>query len=295
MPDWRAAALAALAAEPVALVTILATEGSAPRGAGTRMMVTADGLAGTVGGGALEHRLLQQARLLLDEAPGCWRIQDYPLGPFLGQCCGGRVRALVERLDADNAGWIATAGAQVVELLPDRVERRMGNVPAPLARGSRPEAGARFGEPEDGPRLPVMLFGAGHVGTAIAALCEGLPLALAWYDSRAEAAERPGVVLADEEMQAACAAEASSDTAVLVLTHDHQLDYRLVAAALGSQAGFVGLIGSATKRARFLGRLARDGIDATRLTCPIGLPGITGKEPAVIAIAAVGQLLTLPR
>ena len=84
--------------------------------------------------------------------------------------------------------------------------------------------------------------------------------------------------------------------AVLILTHDHALDYRLVAAALRGPAAFVGLIGSATKRARFLARLERDGFDAAarvRLTCPIGLPGITGKAPEVIALATLAQLLTL--
>jgi len=295
MPDWAPAALAALAAEPTALVTILATEGSAPRGAGTRMTVTAARLAGTIGGGALEHRLVQQARLLLDEAPGTWRIQDYPLGPFLGQCCGGRVRVLIERLDPDHAAWIAHGGTQRVALLPDRVARVAGRDAPLLARGARPEAGACFGEPDDGPKLDVMLFGAGHVGGAIAALFPGLPLRLAWYDSRPEAAEQPGVVLADEGELAACAAAAPADAAILILTHDHQLDYRLVAAALGSPARFVGLIGSATKRARFLSRLAKDAIDSARLTCPIGLAGVEGDEPAVIAVAVVAQLLTLPR
>ena len=137
------------------------------------------------------------------------------------------------------------------------------------------------------------MFGAGHVGRAIAARADGLPLHLAWYDSRPEAAETPGVVLADEDAMVACAAAAPDDAAVVILTHDHGLDYRLTAAALGSRARFVGLIGSQTKRARFLSRLAADGVDAARLTCPIGLPGISGKEPEVIAIATLAQLLML--
>jgi xanthine/CO dehydrogenase XdhC/CoxF family maturation factor len=101
------------------------------------------------------------------------------------------------------------------------------------------------------------------------------------------------VMLADEEAMAACAGSADSDTAVVILTHDHGLDYRLTAAALASEALYVGLIGSETKRARFLSRLAKDGVDATRLTCPIGLPGPRGKEPEVIAIATLAQLLML--
>ena len=98
MADWTAHAREALQQGPAALVTILATEGSAPRGPGARMVVTETGLAGTIGGGALEHQATAQARTILALAPGSWRVQDYPLGPLLGQCCGGRVRLLVEHL-----------------------------------------------------------------------------------------------------------------------------------------------------------------------------------------------------
>uniref|UniRef100_UPI0030D738E7 XdhC family protein n=4 Tax=Pseudomonadota TaxID=1224 RepID=UPI0030D738E7 len=89
---------------------------------------------------------------------------------------------------------------------------------------------------------------------------------------------------------------AGDTAAILVLTHDHGLDYRLTAAALRSRACFIGLIGSQTKRARFLSRLRGEGFgddDLSRLTCPIGLPGVTGKEPEVIAIAALAQILSL--
>src|SRR5436190_9235365 len=98
MAEWTAQARAALLEGPAALVTILATEGSAPRGPGARMVVTEAGLAGTIGGGALEHQAAEQARAILSHPPGGWRVQDYPLGPLLGQCCGGRVRLLVEQL-----------------------------------------------------------------------------------------------------------------------------------------------------------------------------------------------------
>ena len=94
MADWIGAARAALAEGPAALVTILATEGSAPRRPGARMVVTEGGLAGTIGGGRLEHLSAAQARAILGQAPGSWRVQDYPLGPMLGQCCGGRSPAV---------------------------------------------------------------------------------------------------------------------------------------------------------------------------------------------------------
>ena len=296
MADWIGQAKAALDRGPAALVTVLATEGSAPRGAGARMVVTRDGLSGTIGGGALEHHAAAQARALLEQAPGAWRVQDYPLGPLLGQCCGGRVRLLVERLGDD--AWLdpaATAARIVATLGAEAIERRTSDAaPPPLsARGERPGPGTAFVEPEDRARRLVLLFGAGHVGRAIASRAPGLPLQIAWYDTRPEAAETPGVVLSAEDDAVACAGEAPAGAAVLILTHDHALDYRLTAAALASEAGFVGLIGSATKRARFLSRLAADGVQAARLVCPIGLPGVTGKEPDVIAIAALAQLLTL--
>ncbi len=293
MTDWTAQARDALQTGPAALVTILATEGSAPRGPGARMIVTEEGLAGSIGGGALEHLAIEQARRILALAPGAWRVQDYPLGPLLGQCCGGRVRLLVERI-AD----LPEEDGPFDVRLDDRVERRLiasGTEPPPLpsARGPLPAAGARFLEVVETDRRPVSLFGAGHVGRAIAARAPGLPLHLSWYDSRPEAAETPGVMLAGEEEMVACAAGASDRAAIVIMTHDHGLDYRLTAAALGSAAPYVGLIGSQTKRARFLTRLAADGVDAARLTCPIGLPGLKGREPEVIAIATLAQLLML--
>ena len=292
MADWTSQAREALQQGPAALVTILATEGSAPRGPGARMVVTETGLAGSIGGGALEHQAMAQARAILALAPGSWRVQDYPLGPLLGQCCGGRVRLLVEHLESvpDGEGPFEVT-------LSDRVERRL-----PSGGSARERWGREARSPPPAPvsssrskrdRLPVCLFGAGHVGRAIAARAAGLPLHLAWYDSRPEMAETPGVVLADEAAMVARAAAAPDGAAVVILTHDHGLDYRLAAAALGGRARFVGLIGSRTKRARFLTRLAADGVDAARLTCPIGLPGIEGREPEVIAIATLAQLLML--
>lgn len=289
--DWRAFARAAHAVGPVALVTVLATEGSAPRGAGTRMVVTQDSIAGTIGGGRLEYQAIEQARAILSHPRGAWRVQDWPLGPLLGQCCGGRVRLLIEHLD--DTGWFDAP--TLARLEEGRIVRRPADaitVGPVAARGPLPGPGTVFLEPDDGPRLPVMLFGAGHVGQAIAMRLPGLPIDLGWFDSRPEQ-DRTGVVVQDEDDLVACAGEASADNAVLILTHDHQLDYRLTAAALQSPARFVGLIGSATKRGRFLSRLGTDGIGTARLTCPIGIDGLSGKEPGVIAIAVIAQLLML--
>jgi xanthine dehydrogenase accessory factor len=306
IPDWLEALRAARGHEPVALVTVLSTEGSTPRRAGTRMAVTAAASIGTIGGGALEHQAIDQARRLLAEPPGSWRVQDWPLGPLLGQCCGGQVRLMIEHVDADPRHWDWT----------DYVERRKpvatyfhdarkpvdrhpaenceAGVPPPLPpRSPKPAKGTIFIEPDDRrAHRPLLMFGAGHVGVAIASRLPRLPFRLAWFDPRQNRAI-PGVSLQDEEAMVACAAEAGADAAILILTHDHALDYRLTAAALRSRAGFVGLIGSQTKRARFLSRLKDEGVEAGRLTCPIGIAGIPDKQPDVIAIAVIAQLLML--
>jgi xanthine dehydrogenase accessory factor len=304
--DWTVQAREALREGPAALVTVLAVEGSAPRGPGARMVVTETSQAGSIGGGALEHQATAQARAILAIEPGSWRVQDYPLGPLLGQCCGGRVRLLVERLECvpeqDGAFEVTLSDHVERKLLPGEGRGPDSNT-EPLepgfrrgtmeARGPLPAVGSRFVEPVESDCLPALLFGAGHVGRAIVDRGAGLPIQIAWYDSRPELAETPGLVIAGETELVACARQAPEGAAILILTHDHALDYRLVAAALGGRAGFVGLIGSQTKRARFLSRLAADGIDFARLTCPIGLPGIEGREPEVIAIAALAQLLML--
>lgn len=289
--------------EPTAMVSVLASEGSAPRGAGTRMLVTADGQEGTIGGGTLEYRAVDQARAILGLPRGTWRVQDYPLGPLLGQCCGGRVRILVEHLDPEALGWLhdAEPGRMLstrfedAALVREVFERETATRQS--ARGDRPQAGARIVEPVGERPRPVYLFGAGHVGQAIARHMTGLPLQLAWFDTRPEQAHIDGVTVVPEEDIAACVAEAPADAAVLILTHDHPLDYHLTLAALRRDPlAFVGLIGSSTKIARFRSRLLADGVapDALdRLTAPIGVPGVTGKEPDVIAIAVCAQLLQL--
>lgn len=293
--DWIAPAKAALAAGRTALVTVLATEGSAPRGAGTRMIVTDGASIDTIGGGRLEHQAIDQARAILSHPPGTWRVQDYPLGPLLGQCCGGRVRLLIEHLDDMEWADDLNAGDNVaVRFETGRVVRTATNATStPLAaRGERPSLFVEHGRPRS---RCVQLFGAGHVGKAIARALQGLPFSLAWFDTRPEMDAAGVTILADRDITD-CLRDADAETMVLILTHDHGLDYRLAAAAMASQAAFVGLIGSKTKRARFLSRLAADGFDEgarARLTCPIGLPGIDGNEPDIIAIAVAAQLLRL--
>ncbi|MCI4592580.1 xanthine dehydrogenase accessory protein XdhC [Sphingobium sp. BYY-5] len=303
MTEWLGWLRDVAGKEPSALVSIVASEGSAPRGAGTRMLVTADALQGTIGGGQLEFRAVEQARTILAHPPGSWRVQDYPLGPLLGQCCGGRVRLLVEHVDPADLGWIADATEErilVSTFMTDRVARHVNDhaMPSGLsARGDRPRAGDSLAEIIGQHRRPLYLFGAGHVGQAIARHAANLPFRLSWFDTRPVFETIEGVAVVPEAAIEQCVADAPDDAAILILTHDHGLDYRLTHAALRRPpCAFIGLIGSATKRARFHARLERDGIDApsrSRLTSPIGVAGVTGKEPDVIAIAVLAQLLQL--
>ena len=307
---WPQVALARLArGGPVALVTVLATEGSAPREAGARMLAWPDGQWGTIGGGNLEHQVTLQARRMLDldEGPAL-AIQDYPLGPFLAQCCGGRVRLLIERLDAADTAWLADAARRVdageafaiawVLGARDRTVTPGAGCPTVgdrliTARGAKPAEGDRIALPEAaaGPRL--LLFGAGHVGQALALALAPLPYRLSWFDSRPDVATASGATHATPDRLLDQATQGAPFT--LILTHDHALDYALTHAALGApEKGWVGLIGSDTKRARFTRRLIGDGVGPealTRLSCPIGLAAITGKAPEIIAVSVAADLL----
>ena len=307
MSQWTLWLRDIASAQPAALVSVLATEGSAPRGAGTRMLVTAGELHGTIGGGALEFRAIEQARAILAHPPGHWRVQDYPLGPLLGQCCGGRVRLLIEHVDPAALGWLrdvvdATARSALVTTLgAGQVERLIVPDTQPVAlsaRGPMPGEGSAFVERITTQRRPLYLFGAGHVGQAIARHAAGLPFALAWFDTREELAGIDGLTVTPEDEIAHCVEEAPADAAIAILTHDHGLDYGLALAAMlrPEPVAFVGLIGSQTKKARFFSRFERDGVvpeALSRLHCPIGIEGVGGKEPDVIAVSVLAQLLQL--
>jgi xanthine dehydrogenase accessory factor len=290
----------------VALVTVAKVEGSTPREAGARMVVAADGAtSGSIGGGMLEWDAIACARQLLrNSRPVQWRTVS--LGPALDQCCGGRAELLHEVFDARDRDWIAPLAAHTGASLSVRAEpaadgryRRA----ATKARGALDQTiviektGAlveRFGEA----RTPLLLFGAGHVGRALVRALAPLPFSIRWIDDRADASfagaaeevETLVTALPEAELQ-----DAPAGTFVLVMTHSHALDMMLVAAAL-PQARFpyVGLIGSATKRATFERRLREQGIAPEairRLVCPIGVAGIVGKSPPVIAASVAAELL----
>ena len=316
---WASQALQTLSrGETLALVTVIAAEGSTPREAGARMLVTPAGQSGTIGGGNLEYRATQQARRLLTQSERGFALQDYPLGPFLQQCCGGHVRLLLERLDEGSRAWLEPAARAEAAGRPYALEARVcgtrlqraffadetqwvGAVSmvdaagAPLP-GRRPALSEGDGliERIDAARPRLLLFGAGHVGQAIARAFAPLPFRLDWYDSRPETSmsgAAAGVAIQDETRLIQLAGEAGPDDLVLILTHNHDLDYQLTRAALAAGPAYVGLIGSQTKKARFLRRLREDGLDAAGLTCPIGIPGLKSKAPEVIAVSVAADLL----
>ena len=269
--------LTQLAREPAVLVRVDATQGSVPREAGTWMAVFADSLVGTIGGGHLEYEAIARARALLQD-PHALRQgagqEDrqtslrFALGPALGQCCGGVVYLVFERVSADD--------------VPALAQR--------LVNGS------------GGGLTPVALFGGGHVGHALVQVLSNLPFTLTWIDSRdgvfPEGALRRVVCEHSDPVQSAVPGLAAQSR-VLIMSFSHAEDLDVVAACLKRQREkadlpYIGLIGSKTKWATFKHRLEARGFTAEELaqvTCPIGVPGITGKEPEVIAVAVAAQLL----
>lgn len=265
---------------PALVVQVLHIQGSTPREEGTRMLVGAEQLWGTIGGGHLEWEAIALARHTLAESGRAWPQapafeKRYPLGPTLGQCCGGVVVLHFQPLTAEAlAAW--------------------------------PAAPARF---------HLELHGAGHVGQAIVHLLRDLDCTVRWIDQRADTASEDPLLndrtrLPSPEVLAALPShitwhptdepadavrDAPAGACHLVLTHRHDLDLRIIEAVLRrGDFAFAGLIGSQTKRARFLHRLEAAGLapdTLARMTCPIGLPGLAGKEPAVIAVSVVAQLL----
>jgi xanthine dehydrogenase accessory factor len=297
-----------------ALVTVIAVQGSSPREAGARLMVRPDGgYSGTIGGGTLEWKALAEAQSALtgrDRTP--FATRSYALGPELGQCCGGRVELAYEVFSPDQApalralAALEAAGPVFTVGRIDATGRLVRTLDAdpPPAVSKDAQSSAWWGK--DGvlrerfgadPRT-IVLFGAGHVGRALVLALAPLPFKVLWVDPRPDAF--PGMtffnaVAKQLTVPHSVLSDAPEGAFVLVMTHSHSLDLDCVHAALSAgRFPYVGLIGSATKRARFRKRLAElghapDRIDA--LHCPIGIEGIRSKQPAVIAAATAADLI----
>ena len=259
--------LARLARHPAVLVMVASTQGSVPREAGTWMAVFADALVGTIGGGHVEYQAIARARALLaapSQAAQPLVAVRFALGPALGQCCGGVMHLRFEPVTARDAPALA---------------KRL-----------------------DGGLSPVAIFGGGHVGHALVRVLAPLPFHITWIDSRdgvfpLDMPER--VVCEQSEPVQAAVTGLVPDSRVLIMSFSHAEDLDVVAACLKRQREkadlpYVGLIGSQTKWATFQHRLQARGFSDAELahvTCPIGVAGIKGKEPQVIAVAVAAQLL----
>ena len=246
------------------VVEVTQALGSAPREAGTRMLVSAADAVGTVGGGHLELKAIERAREMLRTRELAPHTEHYPLGPALGQCCGGAVTLGYHALDAQTlARWPVAA-----------------------------------------PLFHLQLYGAGHVGRAIATLLATLDVQVDWIDQRED--EFPAATTLGsawpEHIRRVCVDAVEGEVRrappgahYLVLTHRHDLDLRITEAILQrGDFAYLGLIGSKTKRQRFVHRFEQRGIDPAaiaRMTCPIGVEGIASKAPELVAVGVVAQLL----
>lgn len=301
-------------AEPVVLVTLARAQGSVPREAGTKMLVARGQLFGTIGGGHLELRAGEIARELLcaggvsGHATVPLAYYRFPLGPSLGQCCGGVAELVFELLPWPRPQWVAElaalleAGRGVRMVTPLDAQQAKTLVGAPL-RGPGCELRLKGGAPALLEHIVpcdfhIMLFGAGHVGRALVNILGALPCTVTWVDGReAQFPKTPpeNVRIEIDDVPQSRARGASAGAYYLVMTHEHALDQAISEAILrrGDFAWF-GLIGSVTKRRLFERRLVARGIapeTLARMRCPIGIAGIAGKAPGVIAVAVAAQLL----
>ncbi|MCJ2033208.1 xanthine dehydrogenase accessory protein XdhC [Methylobacterium sp. J-068] len=251
------------AGEPAALVTLAEARGSTPREAGAAMLVMPGRVAGTIGGGTYEWAGIARARRLLASGEGAAAL-SLPLGPETGQCCGGHVTLAIARADA------------------------------------RTLAALRAREAEAAARAPlVIIYGAGHVGRALALALDPLPFRMRIVDDRPEEIARVSSTRAAREAgpAGAVAGSAPPGAAHVVATHSHALDSLICAGLLeANRFAYLGLIGSATKRATFLGAFRAMGLDEAalaRLVCPIGGTPVRDKRPAVIAALVAAELIAV--
>lgn len=295
----RAALARAIAAHGrVARVVVAGVQGSAPREEGAAMLVWQDGQSGTIGGGALEYQAVQVARqsLAADAGP---RLDMVPLGPNLGQCCGGAVQLVTE---------VFAGLASVTDAFARPVRVGAGEMPLGIARTL---AAARRGqpivtqlhqgwllEPLTQHKTQVWIWGAGHVGRALVGVMAPLPdMAITWVDT--DLARFPdtipdGVRALPAPDMARAIALAPANAHHVIVTFSHGIDLSLCDGLLRHGFASCGLIGSASKWARFRARLAALGHSADaylRITCPIGAPAF-GKHPQAIAIGVAAAMIS---
>ena len=230
------------------LLTLLGARGSTPRESGTKMLVTEDRIECTIGGGHLEYKAIEIARQMLESGEAEQRIENFPLGARLGQCCGGSTSVLFESFP--------------------------------------------------GPRVNIMLFGAGHVGKSLVTILGQLPCRVRWVDNRDNEFPQQLPANIDRLLSDAPAEEVSSMPAgsyYIVMTHKHPLDFAITEAAIKrGDARYIGLIGSDTKWRRFCMRFEHRGYSPEQyqqVHCPVGLEQVPGKLPMEVATAVAGEII----
>ena len=303
---WLNMAIALLQDTDIVIhASVIQVRGSAPRAVGANMLIMADAIWDTIGGGALEFEVMHQARsdiTMIQANPVDWHrhVMDIALGPDMGQCCGGHVRVLLEAL--------TQADLPVLEKLVDSDQPVLHPLKTgqPLVLADRDLIGdgasitadkTGFILPQKPYQRPLFIYGAGHVGRALIPIIEGLGFDVYWVDiapDRFPPAIPEWVSEVTARDPTLIAAHAPTDAFHLVITHSHALDQAICHTVLAGQ-GFarLGLIGSTTKNARFRSRLSKAGIGdeaLARLTCPIGVGLITGKQPVRVAISIAAQL-----
>lgn len=320
------------AARPTVLLTIAQAKGSTPRELGAKLVVTPDDSYGSIGGGNLEFQAVKLARDMLAGRVGKSHIAKMPLGPTLGQCCGGNVTVALQWISKDDLDWIAGAKANLdagdttlivtgvgnaevtKRIVPidqiGRLTETLSSISRDIERFARNNERVYLVRDKSDPgafyllerieerRPTLMLFGAGHVGRALVRVLDGTPLRIRWIDSRSH--EFPQSIPYNVTVHVTNSplkeiAGAPGGCLYLVMTHSHPVDLAICEAVLrGESFAFLGLIGSQTKKSRFVRQLRDGGINDNaldRLICPIGIDGIDGKTPAEIAIAVAAQLL----
>ena len=246
---------------PSILIEIEAVKGSAPREAGTFMLVSKDLICLTIGGGQFEYMAIDHARAML-AAKTDVDSMDIPLGPEIGQCCGGRTLLRF---------------TPVSEQIADAVKARLAQ--------------------DDQSRPAVVIFGAGHVGKALAQALSLLPVSVTVIETRADELEGLPVTVSSKltAMPEGFVKDIPAGSAVIIVTHDHALDFLIAKEALDrSDLCYIGMIGSKTKRATFAHWLERDGAPRSaleRLVLPIGGDAVKDKRPAVIAALVAAEVL----
>ena len=267
MNNWQSIEKRLEAEQKCVLITITAVKGSAPRETGAAMVIYSNGSqTGTIGGGALEWQATRQAQDLLAKNDSyLWQEKELILGPDLEQCCGGVVRLSFELFTIAEKKQV-------------------------MAKAQRFE---QMEKPQN-----LIIFGAGHIGKALIQALSPHGFDVLWVDSRdkifpSHMPENVRTCHTDEPVEALSGQ--APETFVLIMTHSHDVDFQIACKALQTpEIGFAGLIGSATKKARFVRRFAEQGLSLdqiARLTCPVGIAGITSKTPQAIAASVTAQLL----